>query len=204
MFVKFYDSSLWFYNLLVTLGILLELFFKFFKIGIVGFGGGWAILPIIEREVVQNSHWLSPLEFNDLVAIAGSTPGPVAVNAATYIGFKMAGLPGAIFATLGVITPPFVIILLISLFLRAYIKAKIVRYLLLGLKGAVLGLLILAFYSVFKGAMMNLTALAPKLVLGSITLFVIFSVFFLKWHPMLSLIVSGIIGIAAGFIGLLG
>lgn len=187
----------------MNLALLFEMFLKFFKIGIVGFGGGWAILPIIEREVVQNSHWLSPLEFNDLVAIAGSTPGPVAVNAATYIGFKMAGVPGAIFATLGVITPPFVIILLISLFLRAYIKAKIVRYLLLGLKGAVLGLLILAFYSVFKGAMMNLTALTPKLVLGSITLFVIFSVFFLKWHPMLSLILSGVLGIIAGFLGLL-
>ncbi len=187
----------------MNLALLFEMFFKFFKIGIVGFGGGWAILPIIEREVVQNSHWLSPLEFNDLVAIAGSTPGPVAVNAATYIGFKMAGVPGAIFATLGVITPPFVIILLISLALREYINAKIVRYLLLGLKGAVLGLLLIAFYSVFRGSILNLHSLTPKFVLIGIMGFVLVTVFGLKWHPMLSLILSGVIGIIAGFLGLL-
>ncbi len=185
-------------------GILLELFIKFFKIGIVGFGGGWAILPIIEREVVHNCHWLSPMEFSDLVAIAGSTPGPVAVNAATYIGFRMAGVLGAMAATMGVITPPFLIILLISLALREYMNARLVRYLLLGLKGAVLGLLLIALYSVFRGSILALHSLTPKFVLLGITGFVLVTVFGLNWHPMLSLILSGVIGIIAGFLGLLG
>ncbi len=188
----------------MNFAILFELFFKFFKIGIVGFGGGWAILPIIEREVVNNSHWLTPLEFNDLVAIAGSTPGPVAVNAATYIGFKMAGVFGAMAATMGVVTPPFLIILLISLALREYINAKVVRYLLLGLKGAVLGLLLVALYSVFRGSMLNLHSTLPKIVLLGITGFVLITVFVFKWHPMLSLILSGVIGVFAGFLGFLG
>ncbi len=187
----------------MNVSLLVSLFVKFFKIGIVGFGGGWAILPIIEREVVHNSHWLSPLEFNDLVAIAGSTPGPVAVNAATYIGFKMAGVLGAVFATLGVITPPFVIIMLISIALKKYINARIVRYLLLGLKGAVLGLLLVAFYSVFRGSFASLSGILPKLTLIGITGFLLVTVFAFKWHPMLSLILSGVLGIIAGYAGLL-
>lgn len=188
----------------VKVAILFELFFKFFKIGIVGFGGGWAILPIIQREVVDNSHWLTPLEFNDLVAIAGSTPGPVAVNAATYIGFRKAGILGSFFATLGVITPPFIIIILISLALKKYINSKLVRYLLLGLKGAVMGLLLLALYSVLIGSLTSVHSLISRLTLLSITGFVLVTVFVFDWHPMLSLILSGVIGIALGYLGFFG
>ncbi len=185
----------------MKIALLFELFFKFFKIGIVGFGGGWAILPIIQREVVDNSHWLSPLEFNDLVAIAGSTPGPVAVNAATYIGFKKAGVLGSLAATLGVILPPFILIILISLALREYINTKLVRYLLLGLKGAVLGLLLLALYSVFLGSISSLHSLLSRAMLLLITGFVLITVFVFNWHPMLSLVLSGLIGIIFGFLG---
>lgn len=188
----------------MSFSILLELFIKFFKVGLVGFGGGWAILPIIEREMVYNSKWLSAIEFNDLVAIAGSTPGPVAVNAATYIGFKIAGVLGAIAATMGVITPPFLIILLISLALRKYIATEVVRYLLIGLKGAVLGLLLTALYSVLRGSMMTFHTFLPRVVLLSITVFVLITVFAFKWHPMLSLVVAGLIGLFSGFVGLLG
>lgn len=97
-----------------------RLFFTFFKIGFFTFGGGYAMIPLIQREAIDNKKWLTIDEFLDIIAIAESTPGPIAINTATYIGYKQKGFLGALAATVGVVLPSFTIILLISLFLWQY------------------------------------------------------------------------------------
>ncbi len=94
------------------MGKLLKLFWAFFKIGAFTIGGGYAMLPLIQREVVDENNWLTTEEFIDILAIAEVTPGPVAVNTSTYVGYKVAGIKGAMFCTLGTILPSFTIILL--------------------------------------------------------------------------------------------
>ena len=92
---------------------LLKLFWTMFKIGLFTFGGGYAMVAVIERELVEKKNFISQEEFLDLIAIAESTPGPIAVNSATYIGYKFGGVLGSFFATLGVVLPSFIIIFII-------------------------------------------------------------------------------------------
>lgn len=107
-------------------GIYFDLFFTFFKIGLFTFGGGYAMLALIEREVVERKKWIQPLLMPRIVAISEVTPGPVSVNSATYIGCKKGGLLGAIMATLGVILPSLIIILIISIFINDLLSYPIV------------------------------------------------------------------------------
>ncbi|RLG73828.1 MAG: chromate transporter [Thermoprotei archaeon] len=185
----------------MELPLLLELFVRFLKVGIVGFGGGWAILPIIEREVVEETGWLSRSEYLDLVAIAGSTPGPVAVNAATYVGFKLAGPLGAFTATLAVILPPFTIVSLIAYALAIYITNRFVQATLNGLKAAVIGLIILALITTVKGTYTTLPKIPQLVAAVSIIIFMIISVSVLKIHPLFSIIISALIGLLLGILG---
>jgi chromate transporter len=183
------------------IALLLELFIRFLKIGAVGFGGGWAILPIIEAEVVDDAKWLTHDEYSDLVAIAGSTPGPVAVNAATYVGFKLAGPVGAAVATLGVILPPFTAISLIVYGLSQFMGSKYVQAVLNGLKGAVLGLITLALFSMVvdvKGSMKGTPQLAG---IAAIAVFTLVSVLALKVHPIIPLLASAAVGLILGLVG---
>jgi chromate transporter len=184
----------------VKMSLLLDLFIRFFKIGLVGFGGGWAILPIIEREIVEDAGYLSEAEFYDLVAVAGSTPGPVAVNAATYVGFKLAGLPGATAATLGVILPPFTIISLISYGLTQYFSNHIVQALLKGLKAAVIGLIVIALYSTFKTTVLSLPNIIQITVAIMVAGLVIIIVEWLRIHPIIAILIAGGIGAALGLL----
>ena len=180
--------------------LLLELFIRFLKVGIVGFGGGWAILPIIEREVVEEAKWLSRSEYLNLVAIAGSTPGPVAVNAATYVGFKLAGPLGAFVATSAVVLPPFIIVSLIAYALATYITNRFVQALLNGLKAAVIGLILLALFSTIKGTYVALPKIPQILSIIIIVAFVIVSVSVFKIHPLFSLLASALLGILLGIL----
>ena len=91
--------------------IYLQLFYTFFKIGLFGFGGGYAMLSMIQGEVVTRYEWLTPQEFTDIVAISQMTPGPIGINMATYVGFTVAGIPGAVIATIGEVTPSIIVIL---------------------------------------------------------------------------------------------
>ena len=95
---------------------LLELFLSFFKIGLFTFGGGYAMIPIMEREVVEKKKWVDDETISTILAISESTPGPLAINSATYIGYNIRGVLGSVMATLGVVLPSFIIIFLISLF----------------------------------------------------------------------------------------
>lgn len=103
------------------MSIYIKLFYIFLKIGTFSFGGGNAILPLIRKEIVANNHWIGPKEFADMVAISQATPGPVAINGATYVGYRVAGFWGSIIATLGVILPTFIIMMILTKF---FLKCK--------------------------------------------------------------------------------
>lgn len=128
----------------------LELFLTFMKIGAFTFGGGYAMIPLIQKEVCENKKWLNEKEISDIVAISESTPGPIAINAATFVGYQTAGFSGACMATLGVVLPSFLIISLISLILTQFQSIKAVRYAFMGIRAAVLALILKALWMMFK------------------------------------------------------
>ena len=99
--------------------IYIQLFYTFFKIGLLGFGGGYEMLSLIQFEIVEHYHWLTVSQFTDIVAISQATPGPIGINSATFVGFSVAGIFGAIVATIAVVTPSFILMyLLIYIFNR--------------------------------------------------------------------------------------
>ncbi|MCM0316625.1 chromate transporter [Bacteroides fragilis] len=122
--------------------IYLQLFYTFFKIGLFGFGGGYAMLSMIQGEVVTRYDWVSTQEFTDIVAISQSTPGPIGINAATYVGFTATGsVWGSVIATFAVVLPSFILMLTISKFFLKYQKHPAVEAVFSGLRPAVVGLL---------------------------------------------------------------
>ena len=129
---------------------LFLLLFTMMKIGLFTFGGGYAMSSLLENEFVSKRKWLDAEEFLDMVAIAESTPGPIAINGATYIGYRVARLPGAIFGTVGVVTPSFVIIYLISLFFRRFLSVAWVASAFRGIQVAVVFLIFAAALRLFK------------------------------------------------------
>ena len=132
-----------------------RLFFVFFRIGAFTFGGGYAMIPLIEREVVDKRGLIRGEELADIVAIAESTPGPIAINSATFVGYRTAGVLGAAAATLGVVLPSFVIILLIAFFLRRVMDYPVVQYAFFGIRAGVLALIVKAVVSFWKRAEHN-------------------------------------------------
>ena len=127
-----------------------DLFFTFMKIGAFTFGGGYAMIPLVQREVCDNKKWLKEDDVLEIVAIAESTPGPVAINAATFVGSRVAGTFGAVCATLGVVLPSFLIISLISFVLKGFQESKAVQYAFAGIRAGVLALILKAVYTLFK------------------------------------------------------
>jgi chromate transporter len=123
--------------------MLWTLFITFFKIGLISFGGGYAMIPVIEREV-QHYQWMSPEQFMNAVSLAGMAPGPIATNSATLIGYECAGLPGAIVSTLAMIAPSLIIIILIAAFFFKIHKHRAVTNSFYGLKPVVTGLIVYA------------------------------------------------------------
>ncbi len=128
----------------------LSLFWTFFKIGAFTFGGGYAMIPLIQREVVENHNWLNDDDILSVIAISESTPGPIAINMATFVGYRTAGMLGSTFATLGVVLPSFVIILLVSGLLREFYHLKAVAYAFQGIRAGVLALIFKALWTLYK------------------------------------------------------
>lgn len=137
------------------MNILLTLFLIFFKIGLFSFGGGYAMLPLIMQDVVTNNHWLDAKEFADLVAISQATPGPIAINGATYVGYKMGGLAGSIMSTLGVIMPSMIIMLTITRFFIKFKDNEYVEDAFTGLRPATVGLVAAAAVLVGAGSFVD-------------------------------------------------
>ena len=135
-----------------------QLFITFLKIGAFTFGGGYAMIPIIQKEVVEKNKWVTDDDILEIIAIAESTPGPIAINSATFIGYKTCGFFGSFFATLGVVLPSFVIILLISFLLREFAEYKVVKYAFMGIRAGVLALVLKALISMYKQCPKNLVS----------------------------------------------
>ncbi len=184
--------------------ILLDLFWTFFKIGLFTFGGGYAMLPLIQAAVAEHG-WLSQEALVNFVAVSESTPGPFAVNISTYVGFEMGGVPGAACATLGVVLPSFLIILLVARFYARFRASRVVSGVMSGLKPAAIGLIGSAVLT------MGRTVLFPDGVSSSVftgpafwVTLVIFAgmavLIFRKVHPILLICISAVLGIAAGYL----
>lgn len=133
----------------------LRLFLIFLKIGAFTFGGGYAMVPLIEYETTEKRKLIDKSEMTDMIAIAESTPGPIAINSATFVGYRTAGVLGAAFATLGVVLPSFVIILLIAFFLRHIMDYPVVQYAFFGIRSGVLALIVKAVVSFYRNAEHN-------------------------------------------------
>lgn len=172
---------------------LLKLFLTFFKIGLFTFGGGYAMIPLMQREAVEKNNWVSDDDILEVIAIAESTPGPIAINSATFIGYKVAGVFGSFFATLGVVLPSFIIILAISFVLREFQDIKYVQYAFTGIRAGVLALIIKAWWTMYKKI--------PKMGLAyfiAISAFIITA--FFDIHVLIVIVASGIIGLIASLI----
>lgn len=128
------------------------LFLTFFKIGAFTFGGGYAMIPLIQKEAVENHKWITDDDILEIIAIAESTPGPIAINSATFVGYRTCGVLGAMCATLGVVLPSFCVILAISYVLEQFQQIKAVQYAFNGIRVGVLALLFKAIWSMYKKA----------------------------------------------------
>ena len=136
----------------------LQLFLTFFKIGAFTFGGGYAMIPLIQKEVVEEKKWITDDDILEIIAIAESTPGPIAINSATFVGYRVCGFWGSFFATLGVVLPSFVIILIISFVLNEFQNIKAVQYAFNGIRAGVLALLIKALWGMYKKTPKNIVS----------------------------------------------
>ena len=133
----------------------LDLFLTFMKIGAFTFGGGYAMIPLIQKEICDNKKWLKEQDIAEIVAISESTPGPIAINAATFVGQRVSGFAGACVATLGVVLPSFLIISVISLILTEFQSIRAVQYAFMGIRAAVLALILKALWMMFRATKKN-------------------------------------------------
>lgn len=129
---------------------LWKVFATFFKIGAFTFGGGYAMIPLIQKETVENHKWVTDEDILEIIAIAESTPGPIAINSATFVGYRTCGVLGSVAATLGVVLPSFIIIHAISFVLRQFQELKAVQYAFHGIRAGVLALLCKALWGMYK------------------------------------------------------
>ncbi len=129
---------------------ILSLFLTFMKIGGFTFGGGYAMIPLIQHEAVENKKWITENDLLEIVAIAESTPGPIAINSATFVGYRVAGVLGSAAATLGVVIPSFFIIIAISFVLNIFQESKAVQYAFYGIRAGVLALIVKALWNMYK------------------------------------------------------
>ena len=186
------------------MSIFLELFITFFKIGLFTFGGGYAMLPLIQKEVL-NHGWMEIEEIINFIAVSESTPGPFAINCATYVGMETGGVLGAVCATLGVVLPSFIVILCVARFYKKFKESKIVSSVMTGLRPAVIGLigsaLVSMILTVFLPNGFDFGGIAIPDLLVSLAIAVVMTVLvFKKVHPIIIIVLSAVAGIAAGYL----
>lgn len=166
---------------------LISMYLAFFKVGILTFGGGYAMLPILQREVVDNHHWATEEELMDYYAIGQCTPGVIAVNTATFIGKKYRGVPGAILATLGVITPSLFIITAIAALITQFADIAWVRHAMGGIRICVCVFIFNAVWKLWKSAVVDKATQVLYLLLFLAALFFDIS-------PILAVVIAGVAG----------
>ncbi len=181
--------------------IYLKLFFSFLKIGMFSVGGGYAAMPLIQSEVVSGHGWLSMGEFTDLITIAEMTPGPIAVNSATFVGIRIAGVLGAFAATFGCIFPSCIIVSLLAFIYRKYKNVSVLQNILAGLRPAVVALIAGAGISLLRAVAVGEAPLQPAnmnwvgLGLFAAALFILRK---WKWNPILVMLLCGIANLGIG------
>ena len=181
--------------------IYLQLFLTFLEIGAVSFGGGYAMIPLIREKVISHG-WLVEEELLNMIAVSESTPGPIAVNMATFIGSEQGGVLGAMLATLGVVLPSFIIILLISSVITGFLKYKGVKAVLGGIRPCVVGLITGVGVTMLLTTLLGLTAEGFAIDFGGIIIFTVAAVVAYIWQkfkkkkisPILLIIISAILG----------
>jgi chromate transporter len=168
--------------------MLLQLFWTFLKISPVTFGGGYAMIPLFEKEIVEKQRWMDRKEISDVFALSQSIPGAIGVNSATFVGYRLAGVKGAVAAMLGVLLPTFLIVILLSVvFFQVRDNAKI-EAAFMGIRPAVVALIVYAAYSIGKTAMVDKTSWMTLIVaLGILCI--------LHPHPVIIILTGGVVGI---------
>lgn len=184
--------------------IYLTLFWTFFKIGLFTFGGGYAMIPLIQSEVLAHK-WMPLEDLINFIAVSESTPGPFAINISTYIGAEMGGILGSMCATFGVVMPSFVIILIVAKIYDKFKNSKAVSGAMTGLKPAVIGLIGAAVISVginvffHDGFTLDVFKTVPFYVSAVLFLVMLFLILKKKLHPIIIICASAVVGIAAGY-----
>lgn len=177
---------------------LFNLFITLFKIGLFTFGGGYAMIAVLQRELVERKKWIEQDEFLDLIAIAESTPGPIAINSATYIGYKVAGVLGSVFATLGMVLPSFTIIYLISLVFDKFLSFVFVQYAFRGIQACIAFLILSAGFKMFKG--LKKTPLNLTLFILTVACLVGLTLFAVDFSTIFYILIGGVVGLIVYFI----
>lgn len=167
--------------------LLIRLYLAFLKIGTFSFGGGYAMLPFIQKEIVEKNNWISMSEFTDIIGISQMTPGPVAINSATFVGYKVGGVFGSIVATLGVITTSFILVTVINKLLNKFKESKVIKATLLGMRPILIALIIYAFFDLAKEAYIDIKSIIITLIIGVILLSK-------KVHPILVIVIAAVLG----------
>ena len=167
----------------------LELFWMFFRIGLITFGGGYAMLPMLKREVVEKKQWTGEEELLDCFAIGQCTPGVIAVNVATYVGYKRKSVVGAIAATVGVVLPSFLIILAIAAFIRQFYDIKWVQHALAGIRVAVCGVVTVTIAGLVRKSSVDAFSIVVTVLSFAV-------VYFLKVEPVIAVLGAAAAGVA--------
>ena len=168
--------------------ILIKLYFVFLKIGTFSFGGGYAMLPFMQREIVENNYWISMSQFSDIIGISQMTPGPVAINSATFVGYKVGGVAGSVVATLGVITTSFILVTIINKILDKFKESITVKAILAGMRPILIALIIYAFIDLAKESYVDLKSIIITIIIGIILVSK-------KVHPILVIVIAAILGL---------
>ena len=178
---------------------LLDLALSYFKIGLFTFGGGLAMISLLEHEYVEKRKWIDSGEFEDVVALAESTPGPIAINCATYIGYKVGGILGSIISTVAVCLPSFIIIYIVSLFFNSFMQLKVVQYAFKGIQAGVIFLILNAGFKFFKN--MKKTAFNMVVFFGTLICMLAFGFFGVNFSSIFFILIGGVLGLFVYLIG---
>lgn len=179
--------------------IYLRLFLSFAQIGLFSFGGGYAAVPLIQSQIVEINHWMEMEQFADLITIAEMTPGPIAINCATFVGQQVAGVPGAVICTLGYVAPPFLIALFLIRLYMKYRNLRVVQGMITGLRPAIVAMIASAALSLLVLALFN-SSLAELQISDFRALEAVFFVASLvllrkfKVHPLIVIFGAGLVG----------
>lgn len=168
------------------------LFLIFFKIGMFTFGGGYAMIAQIKEEIVEKKQWLTEEELTEVIAIAECTPGPIAINLATFVGYKKKGVCGSIVATLGVVLPSMILIFIISLLLQSFMQNKYVQYAFVGIKCAVAFLILKAGVELFLNMKKTVFSVTAFILVFALT--ILFDLLSVSFSSILFILIGGAIG----------